>query len=179
MHRHLQATSIMTATSTFLFTTVYPVASFGKPNHPVLFRNLGGFKFDDATKATGLEGLGATYQAAWADFDHDGDLDLVTDGKLFVNQGNSNHWLEVRLRGDGKRADHSRIGTQVKVTLKSRTLIRQVEAGTGEGNQNDLCLHFGLGAEKSPISVEATWLDGKVQKLNRIKVDQRIDVQRG
>ncbi|KAB2862969.1 MAG: VCBS repeat-containing protein, partial [Bauldia sp.] len=69
------------------FTTVYGVASFGRPNHAVLFRNDGGFTFADATASAGLAGQPPTYQAAWADFDRDGDLDLATAGKLFENQG--------------------------------------------------------------------------------------------
>ncbi|MBX7132221.1 MAG: CRTAC1 family protein [Fimbriimonadaceae bacterium] len=159
------------------FTTVYPVASFNKPNHPVLFQNMGGFRFEDVTKVSGLEKLGATYQAAWADFDNDGDLDLVTDGKLFVNQGNSHQWLEVHLMGDGKRLDRNAIGSQVRVKLKDRTLVRQVEAGTGEGNQNDLELHFGLGAERGPVTVEVTWVDGKVKRMRGVKTNRRLDIK--
>ena len=59
------------------FTTVYGVASFGRKNNPVLFRNQGDFKFINANTEAKLEGLGTTYQAAWADFDNDGDLDNV------------------------------------------------------------------------------------------------------
>ncbi|MEI6502057.1 MAG: VCBS repeat-containing protein, partial [Armatimonadota bacterium] len=69
------------------FTTVYGTASFGRPNNSVLFRNTGGFAVADYTAAAGLSGLAPTYQAAWADYDNDGDLDLVTAGKLFENQG--------------------------------------------------------------------------------------------
>ena len=47
------------------FTTVYGVASFGRKNNPVLFRNEGEFKFSNANVTTKLEGLSATYQAAW------------------------------------------------------------------------------------------------------------------
>jgi enediyne biosynthesis protein E4 len=58
------------------FTTVYATASFNRPNHPVLLHNTGNFVFTDATAAANLAGLPPTYQAAWADFDNDGDLDL-------------------------------------------------------------------------------------------------------
>mgnify|MGYP000439311807 CR=1 FL=1 len=65
------------------FTTVYATASFNKKNHPVLFRNdtpsapdQPAWVFTDATDGSGLEALPPTYQAAWADFDRDGDLDL-------------------------------------------------------------------------------------------------------
>lgn len=161
-----------------LFSTVYATASFGRPNHPVLFRNEGGFKFADATEASGLAKLGATYQASWADFDHDGDLDIATDGKLFVNRGSNGHWIEVRLVGDGKTVNGSAIGSQVRVKLARTVLTRQVEAGTGEGNQNDLVLHFGLGASKGPVDVEVAWPGGQRQTLRRMRVDRLLTIKR-
>ena len=160
-----------------LFTTVYGVASFSRPNFPVLYHNQGNFHFTDTTAALGVSNLPPTYQAAWADFDNDGDLDFVCGGKLFVNPGTPNtHWLEVHLSSDSKRVNRSAIGTQVRIKLKDKTLTRQVEAGTGEGNQNDLTLHFGLGAEKSPVSLEVLWPDGKVQTIKRVKTDRLLKV---
>ena len=159
------------------FTTVYGIASFDKKNNPVLYHNEGKFAFTDATATANLAGLGATYEAAWADFNNDGCLDLVTDGKLFINQGNANHWLEVRLAGDGKLVNASAIGAQVRVKLKDKTLTRQVEAGTGQGNQNDLTLHFGLGGQKSPVTLEILWPNGTVQTLRRVKTNRVIAVR--
>lgn len=158
-------------------TTVYAPASFGKPNHPVLFRNESGFKFTDVTASSGLADLPPTYQAAWADFRHNGSLDLVTAGKLFVNQGNKNAWLEVRLQGDGSTVNRSAIGSQVRIKRKHGVLTRQVEGGTGEGNQNDLVLHFGLGAAKTPVDIEITWPNGKTQRIRHVRPDQMIDVK--
>jgi hypothetical protein len=155
------------------FTTVYETASFGRKNFPVLYRNGGGFVFTDVTATAGMGGLPPTYQAAWADFDNDGDLDLVSGGKLFVNSGSTSYrWLKVRLVGDGKRVNRSAIGAQVRVKLKDRTLTRQVEAGTGEGNQNDLTLHFGLGDTTGPVVLEVRWPDGKVKTVSRVPTNR-------
>jgi hypothetical protein len=126
------------------------------------------------TAARGLAGLGATYQAAWADFDNDGDLDLVTDGKLFVNSESntgSNHWLKLRLQGDGTNVNSAAIGTSARITIGGQTMTRQVEGGTGEGNQNDLTLHFGLGSHSGPVDVDITWADGSSQTLKGLAVD--------
>jgi hypothetical protein len=160
------------------FTTVYGTASFGRPNYPVLFRNDGAFTFADATEPAGLAQQPPTYQAAWADFDNDGDLDLATAGKLFVNEGTSAHWLEVHLEGDGTKVNRSAIGAQVRVLLPDRTLTRQVEAGTGEGNQNDLTLHFGLGDHATPVRLEVTWPGGAVRKLKGVKLDRLLTLRR-
>lgn len=160
-----------------VFTTVYPVASFGKPNFPVLFRNEGGFVFTDVTEASGLAKQTATYQAAWADFDRDGDLDLAMGGKLFVNQLDGGNWIGVRLQGDGKKVNRSAIGAQVRIKVGKQLMTRQVEAGTGEGNQNDLVLHFGLGTHKGNVDLEVTWPGGKKQVLKRVKPKQLVSVK--
>lgn len=160
-----------------LFTTVYGSASFGRPNFPVLFANPGRFPVVDVTAVVGLSGLPPTYQAAWADFDNDGDLDLVCGGKLFENQGSGYHWLAVRLEGNGSTINRSAIGAQVRVKLRSRTFTRQVEAGTGEGNQNDLRLHFGLRTQRLPVTVEIIWPGGRRQTLTNVPVDQVLTVK--
>lgn len=160
------------------FTTVYGTASFGKPNFPVLYHNSGKFVFTDTTTAMGVANLPPTYQAAWADFNHDGQLDLVSGGKLFVNRGTANYWLEVALQGDGKSVNRSAIGAQVRVFGRDKTVIhsRQVEAGTGEGNQNDLTLHFGLGPSEERQTVEITWPGGKKQLVRHVKPNQRLRI---
>ena len=158
------------------FTTVYAVASFRTENFPVLLHNDGKFKFSAATDAAGLACLGPTYQAAWADFDHDGDLDLVTSGKHFRNQASARHWLEIRLRGDGKVVNRSAIGAQVRIKSEAGVLTRQVEAGTGEGNQNDLTLHFGLGNDTQTVTLEVLWPNAKRQTIKKVAVDQLIEI---
>ena len=158
------------------FTTVYGVASFGRKNNPVLFRNAGNFVVSDVTVAAQLQDLPPTYQAAWADFDNDGDLDLASAGKLFENQGSPNNWLKVRLQGDGKSVNRSAIGAQVRIQIGEKTLTRQVEAGTGEGNQNELTLHFGLAANKDPLQVEIAWPNRQHQTITGVMVNSLLTV---
>jgi ASPIC and UnbV/FG-GAP-like repeat len=117
-----------------------------------------------------------TYQAAWADFDNDGQLDLVTGGRLFRNPGTKNHWLKVHLEGAGK-VNRAAIGAQVRLCLGDQTLTRQVEGATGQGNQNDLTLHFGLGNHKDSVKLEIRWTDGTRQELETA-VDRTITVKR-
>lgn len=161
------------------FTTVYGTASFGRKNNPVLFRNNGQFAFTDVTNSVQLANLSPTYQAAWADYDNDGDLDLVSDGKLFENQGNGNGWLKVRLQGDGSTVNRSAIGAQVRIKLGERILTRHVEAGTGEGNQNDLTLHFGLGSHAAPVSLDIFWPNKSKQTISDVEINRMVTIRFG
>ena len=89
--------------------------------------------------------------------DNDGDLDLCTAGKLYLNEGRKGNWITLTLVGDGKKINRTAIGAIARIKIGDRTLTRHVETGTGEGNQNDPRLHFGLGAHKDAITVEITW----------------------
>ncbi|MFM1551050.1 MAG: CRTAC1 family protein [Lentisphaeria bacterium] len=163
------------------FTTVYSGDS------PVLFRNdtTPGrrFRFNDVTKEEGLARLGPTKQAAWGDFDNDGDLDLLTCGMLLRNSTlspadpehfegkrsgsqSATNWLKVRLEGarsqTGQSVNRSAIGAQVRLRPAAFVpnpgiLSRQVESTTGRGNTNDLTLHFGLGDLTGDVQLEITW----------------------
>ena len=154
-------------------TTVY------NGDHARLYRNDGNWTFTNVTADEGLAGIGNTmnYQAAWGDYDNDGDVDLVTDGRLFQNQGNAHHWLRVQLTGHGPKVNHAAIGAQVRIVVPTLgTLVRQVESGTGQGNQNDLILHFGLGKHANPVDLNISWPDGKLQTVTRVKVNQTIRI---
>ena len=144
------------------------ITSIYSPDTCVLYRNntVGPgepWTFTDITHAVGLSGLVESYQGNWADFDNDGDLDLVADKKLFRNSGNANNWLKLRL--EGTTVNRSAIGAQARVFLNNRILTRQVEGATGEMNQNDLTLHFGLGKHKGPVTVKVAWPGGRKQTV--------------
>ncbi len=159
------------------FTTVYGTASFGKPNFPVLYHNDGSFKFSDVTAGSGVEKQPPTFQAAFADFRNDGRLALCTGGHLFANERPAHNWIEVSLEGDGLSVNRSAIGAQVRIKLKDKTLSRQVEAGTGQGNQNDLRLHFGLGDLRGKVDLDITWPGGKRQMVRGLKTNQIVSVK--
>ncbi len=98
-----------------------------------------------------------------ADFDRDGDLDLVVghssmrcdsdcretfEVRLFENQlGEGSNWAQVALQGVGG-SNTSAIGARVTLRTDTLTQVQEVRGGAGQwGNQDDLLLHFGMGAD--------------------------------
>ena len=158
------------------YLDLYYTTAQGYDEDPVLYRNNGDWTFTNVTGLAGLGGLNSTYAAAWADYDGDGDLDLITDEKLFRNVGNANHWLKIRLEGpDG--VNRAAIGAQVRVDLGAQTLTRQVEGATGQGSQNDLTLHFGLGENSGPVHVTISWPGGAEREFDTA-VDRLLVISR-
>ncbi len=151
-------------------TTVYP------GDHRTLHRNDGNWVFTDVTETTGIP-LVQTYDAIFVDYDNDGDLDLQFGGRLYRNRGNSNHWLKVSVRGDGKKVSVSAIGTQARIRIGDRVLTRQVESLVGENNHPDLSMHFGLGSHSGNVVVEILWPDGTKQ-TGKTRVDRHVLVKK-
>ncbi|MDA1277185.1 MAG: CRTAC1 family protein [Verrucomicrobia bacterium] len=130
--------------------------------------------FQDVTDNVGLQGVGGGH-AAWGDFDNDGSMDILNGGRLFRNPGGQNRWLKVRLSGRGK-VNRSAFGSQVRIRLGDATLTRQVESATGQGNQNDLTLHFGLGTHAEDVDLEVRWPDGSRQRVKHVKANSVVRV---
>ena len=103
----------------------------------------------------------------------------MSAGRFFVNNNeNTNHWLKVQLLSNKKTINRFAVGAQVRLTLKDgRILSRQVESGTGQGNQNDLVLHFGLGSNNDPVDLNIFWPDGSTETLKQVQIDQRLKIE--
>jgi len=101
----------------------------------------------------------------------------VTGGKLFVNQGGGGHWLEVRLSGDGRRVKPFRHRCAGSRQAEISGADAAGGGGTGEGNQNDLTLHFGLGAQSKPVNLEVFWPDRTVQIVKDVPPDRLVDIE--
>ena len=153
---------------------LYFTAVYGH-NHNVLYRNEGNWKFTNVTGEAELTRTN-TYQAAWMDYDNDGYLDLITGGRVYRNRGNHGRRMRIKLIG-GEGTDHTAIGAQVRIRLGDKVVTRQVEGSTGEGNQNDLTCHFGLGEAVGPVPVEVRWRDGAVDSLS-LPVDHHFTIRR-
>jgi hypothetical protein len=161
---------------------VQPRVQYKQP--PLLFRNLGQGRFEDVSKAMGPQFARPMVArgAAYADFDRDGDLDLlVADNQgpavLFRNDGgNANHWLSLRLVGT--KSNRDAIGAVVRVTSPSAgSQIERVHSGSSYCSQSDLALTFGLGRDTQASSIDIQWPSGAAQRLTNIPANQFLRVK--
>jgi len=117
---------------------------------------------------------------AFADFDNDGDQDLVVGSgsgvRLFRNDTkNGNNWLEVRVIG--RKANRAGIGARVIVTQGKNRQIREVEGGKGTMSQNSLVQHFGFGRFDTPVTVEVRFGPESRVVLRNVRLDQLVTVE--
>ena len=127
-----------------------------------------------------LKDVQETYGVQTADYDRDGDLDLVWTekyGRLWLFRNDSvtpGHWLRVRLHG----APPNTTGLQslVRVTTGWTVQVQEGPGVTGASGQNDPALHFGLGSAPVVDKVVVTFASGKIRSFGPVAVDQEIDV---
>jgi hypothetical protein len=149
---------------------------------PLLFHNNQHGGFEDVTAAVGpdlgrpIVGRGAAY----ADFDHDGDLDiLITENngpaRLFRNDGgNKNHWINVRLIGH--RSNRSALGAVVRVQSSSGRQWQTVHSGSSYCSQSDLALTFGLKQDTIVSKLTVEWPSGKLQHFENLPINRFITI---
>ena len=150
-----------------------------------LYSNQGNGKFKDASKTSGpgltdpLSGRGLAIADLW----NDGRLEAVVNNlsdrpMLLVNEArNGNHWLGVKLTGT--ISNRSAIGARVVLHGSNRNWIDEVRSGSSYNSSNDLRLHFGLGQDAKPKSIEVRWPNGEKELFGVDSVDRIVELVEG
>lgn len=153
------------------------------PSTPVpdfAFRNQGNLRFEDMAAEWGLGEPNFSNGSAYADFDNDGDLDLIINGvnskaSLFENRSrelNGNHFLKLELKGIG--ANTFAFGTRITVKAAGRTFYLEQMPIRGFESSVDPRPNFGLGSLESVDSLIVEWPDGNVTLMRDIRTDQTL-----
>ena len=159
-----------------------PTGFYEQPN--LFFHNNGDGTFDEVGVDSGsgmrLEKVSRGF--AYADYDNDGDLDLLVTNlngspDLLQNRNNQNTWLTFKLIGT--RSNRDAIGTRVKVKTGNLIQIREVRSGSSYLSQNDMRLHFGLGKHRQIDRIEIHWPSGLQEQLEGIEVNQILTLVEG
>jgi enediyne biosynthesis protein E4 len=147
---------------------------------PLLFRNSGHGSFENMSDAAGADlqrpivGRGAAY----ADFDHDGDLDVLETANggpailLRNDGGNKNNWLSVRLIGE--KSNRSGLDGVVRIESTSGKQWQRVHSGSSYCSQSDLALTFGLKQDRVISHLVVEWPSGTVQQFENVAANQGI-----
>ncbi len=147
-----------------------------------LWRNQGDGTFAEVHAGSVTAEDGSCDQTiSWADFNGDGNLDLFvarTSGnadKLFMGNGNGNHWLEVKPRGVA--SDRLAVGAKIFATATIRgKVMRQMRVITASDADETLVAHFGLGDATNVATLRIEWPLGIVQELQNVAANQIVTV---
>jgi len=151
-------------------------------------------QFMDVARPTGSDCIKDSRGVAVADFNGDGKLDLVINNNnaaptLYLNDVKKDYnGVVLKLKGsmrdrEGKILWNDAIGARVRLTIPGKTMMRQVEAGSGFASEMMLPIHFGLGDAKEIAAVEIKWPDGQVQRFDEAQtrgwVNSYVHIQEG
>jgi len=153
------------------------VASIYPDHYSRLYRN-DGDRFVDISYETGLA-VHDTVSLVWADFDEDGDLDIVIEDHVFENRvGQDRHWLALLLEGVDSNRDA--LGARVWLTAGGVTQVRDVKGPGGHVNaQSSRIVHFGLGSNTDIDELVVRWVGGETESISGAQVDRRMRIVEG
>ena len=151
----------------------------------VVYRNLGTGRFEDITLRLGppVTTPAAGRGAAFADFDNDGDTDVIVNNmhappdyfKLDLRGGA--HWTTVKLVGT--HSNRSAIGARVRLFGEGGMQVQEVRGGGSYYSQNDLRVHFGLGKSTDLNRIEVRWPNGREEQWTEVAIDRIVTLTEG
>ncbi len=150
-----------------------------------LYRNVTEGRFEDATASAFCPADGKLTRAvAVADFDNDGDPDILsgyfaigaarTPPQLYVNQHKGRHYLSIELQGVRSPADAA--GAVVSVTAAGHTQTKPLLLGNSFYAQNSYRLLFGLGEHTGPVDISVLWPSGSTTQIKNAAVDRALKI---
>ncbi|MCH7410062.1 VCBS repeat-containing protein [Belliella sp. DSM 111904] len=149
------------------------------PQRNFLFKNKGGFHFEDIADRMGMDQLTFSTGAAYADLDNDGDLDLVINNlneevSIFRNNANHisrNNFLQLDLG--------SYFGTKVSIFAGEQSYYGEHFPVKGYMSSVDHRMQFGLGKYLQIDSLIIDWPHGNKEIFQNIEVNQLVKLRPG
>jgi Flp pilus assembly protein TadD/thiol-disulfide isomerase/thioredoxin len=143
-------------------------------------------RFATISAVSGLDFLDDGRAVALVDWDHDGDVDLWTSNRnaprlRFLRNDTpcGNHFLALRLVGNGTSSPRDAIGARVEVVTARAKRLKTLRAGEGFLAQSSKWLHFGLGQDDRVEAVTVRWPDGALEKFTGLELDRRYVLRQG
>lgn len=150
-----------------------------------LFLNKGDGTFEEADQPPGnpLAQQMVARGAAYADFDRDGDLDL-----LIVENGGPAHLWQNDLNGggaflrvhlEGRQSNRDGIGTRVVVHAGGQRMERRIRTGSSYLSQSEKTTTFGLGNAARVDSLLIYWPSGQIDRFLDIDANRELRLVEG
>ncbi len=153
------------------------------PSEPLMnyvFKNNGNLTFTNKSEDWGLNNKTFSNGLAYADFDNDGDLDLVvnnidTEAGFYENTSENKenaNYLKINFKG----TQQNKLGIGNTVTIYNNGKLQVSELMLTRGYQSSVApiIHFGVQAYTKIDSLIVQWTDGSIQKLTNINANQII-----
>lgn len=116
-------------------------------------------------------------EGAIADLNNDGFLDVQTGANVYMNSGNPNKWLCVKLQG--VQSNRNGIGARVEIYGAWGKQIRDIRSGQGFSHMSTMYAYFGIGSANAITQVIIRWPSGVVDVINNPSSNQSLNVLEG
>ncbi len=157
-------------------------ALIGVKKSNFIYRNKQDLTFENVTEKWGMKLPSYSNGAAFADFDNDGDLDVVInniDDEAFfykntlINKENTNaHFLRIRLNGIEKNP--AAFGAKVWIYYANQKQYAEFTPFRGYLSSVEPVLHFGLNNITKVDSVIVHWSGGQKSVIKNVAANQTL-----
>ena len=119
--------------------------------------------------------------SAYADFDNDGDLDLVTNNTnapaTFYKNTTDTTASYLKLKFNYTKGNQFGIGTKVISYQNGIKQYKQLFTSKGFQSSSEAIVHFGYGTTKKVDSITVIWPDNTIQTIANVKTNQTLAIK--
>jgi hypothetical protein len=147
-----------------------------------IYINQGGLRFTNVVRQWGLQQETISNGAAYADFDNDGDYDLITNNlnqnvSLYRNNQNElseNNFIKVKLSGG--KLNSQGIGAKIWVDTGDEVIFQEVYNTRGYLSSSDFVITIGIGRSSKINSIKVLWPGDHQSFVTNVKANQVVEI---